>query len=238
MVWSGVAGLWGWGWKYTGYSVYFWAEGESGCKVSSAPAQLSPVFPPSRHDHVQRQASQPEMWVWVCVTHWQRVFVPGGRFDISLILAFLIVTSHLTLSVPSETCPLWVVIFLASSCEHTDWWQSVAQSRSVVTGSKSVSLISYLFCVNLCICILREREVNWLLFLNCEIALRATRLRIKKRRNVSCFLSFTYVLSVIVNQITIVDQAFAFAILTLCKSTWWLQSKKSLCECCHAQTGR
>lgn len=25
------------------------------------PAELSPVFPPSRHDHVQRQASQPEM---------------------------------------------------------------------------------------------------------------------------------------------------------------------------------
>lgn len=53
------------------------------------------LFP---HDHVQRQASQPEMWVWVCVTHWQHVFVPGGRFDISLILLFLVVTSHLTLS--------------------------------------------------------------------------------------------------------------------------------------------
>lgn len=29
MVWSGVAGLWGWSWKYTRYSVYFWAERES-----------------------------------------------------------------------------------------------------------------------------------------------------------------------------------------------------------------
>lgn len=30
----------------------------------------------------------------------------------------------------------------------------------------------------------------------------------------------------------------AFAILTLCKSTWRMQSKWSLCKCCHAQTGR
>lgn len=36
-------------------------------------------FPPSRHDHVQRQASQPEMWVWVCVTHWQACICSGWQ---------------------------------------------------------------------------------------------------------------------------------------------------------------
>lgn len=49
MVWSEAAGLWGWSWKCTRHSVYFWAEGENGCKVSSAAAavaELSPVFRP------------------------------------------------------------------------------------------------------------------------------------------------------------------------------------------------
>lgn len=47
MVWSEAAGLWGWSWKCTRHSVYFWAEGENGCKVcSTAVAELSPVFPP------------------------------------------------------------------------------------------------------------------------------------------------------------------------------------------------
>lgn len=117
MVWSEAAGLRGWSWKCTRHSVYFWAEGENGCKVSSAAAaELSPVFPPPFSSWPCTKAGVATRDVSMrrhSLTAEERLFIHGGSFDINLIVVFLVVTfTCLTLKLLCERCLLFEPSFL------------------------------------------------------------------------------------------------------------------------------
>lgn len=114
MVWSEAAGLWGWSWKCTRHSVYFWAEGENGCarrrrqSYHLCPPPFS-SWPCTKAGVATRDVSMRRH----SLTAEERVFVHGGSFDINLILVFLVVTfTCLTLKLLCERCLLFEPSFL------------------------------------------------------------------------------------------------------------------------------